>query len=394
MLTIRQLFLQYQAQTSGFPLAVEIERAEGVYLFGSNGEKYLDLISGISVSNIGHRHPAVLRAIHEQLEKYLHVMVYGEYVQLPQVKLAEKLVQNLSSTLNCVYFVNSGTEATEGAMKLAKRYTGRAEIISCINAYHGSTQGALSLMGSEIYKQGYYPLIPSVKNIRFNSFQDLDNITDQTAAVFVEPVQGEAGVISPVDGYLEAIRQRCNETGTLLVFDEIQTGFGRTGKLFAFQKFNIFPDIILIAKGMGGGMPIGAFIASKSIMECLTENPVLGHITTFGGHPVSCVASLASLNVLLESTIISTVQKKEKLFLELLVHPKIREVRSNGLLLAIELGSFEAVQSVIKLCIEKGVLVDWFLFCNTAIRVAPPLTISDEEIKKAVEVILSTLSTI
>lgn len=394
MNTLRQSFFQHQAQTSAFPLAVEIERAEGVYLYGSKGEKYIDLISGISVSNLGHRHPVVISAIKEQLDKYLHVMVYGEYIQSPQVKLAELITSYLPVSLDCVYFVNSGAEAVEGAMKLAKRHTNRYEIVSCNNAYHGSTQGALSLMGSEIYKKGYHPLIPEVKNIRFNSFDDLEFITEKTAAFFIEPVQGEAGVLSPSSGYLEAVRKRCDKTKTLLVFDEIQTGFGRTGSLFAFQKFGVTPDILLIAKAMGGGMPLGAFVSSKHIMNVLQDNPVLGHITTFGGHPVSCAASIAALNIVSDSELLNGVNEKEIEFLKQLKHPRIKEVRSNGLLIAMDLGSFECVQKVIHYCTQNGLLVDWFLFCNTAIRIAPPLTISKQEIIQSVEIIIRALNSI
>ncbi len=387
-LSQRQLFLQHLAQTTDFPMGLEIVKAEGSYLFDPNGKKYLDLISGISVSSIGHRHPKVVKAIKDQVDAYLHLMVYGEYIQSPQVKLAQKLSEVLGKGFESTYFVNSGSEANEGAMKLAKRATGRTEIISMNKAYHGSTQGVLSIIGDEEFKRGFRPLLPGTKSIQFNSIEDLEQITTKTAAVMVEPVQGEAGYIPPADGYLMALRQKCKETGALLIFDEVQTGFGRTGKLFAHQHYNVKPDIITLAKGMGGGMPIGAFIASKKLMDHFKENPILGHITTFGGHPVSCAASLACLSVILDDKLPAGVPKKEKLFRKLLVHPKIKEVRGKGLMLAVQLDTFENVQTVIAHCLDNGVISDWFLFCDNAIRLSPPLNIAEEDIKLACKVLL------
>jgi acetylornithine/succinyldiaminopimelate/putrescine aminotransferase len=389
----RELFLKYVAQTSDAPLMLEIEKAEGMYMYTPAGKKIMDLISGISVSDVGHRHPKVVEAIKNQADKYLHLMVYGEFIQSPQTELAQKICEQLPENLSSVYFTNSGSEANEGALKLAKRFTGRREIIACKNAYHGSTQGVLSIIGGEYFKQGYEPLLPETKNIHFNSFEDLNVITSKTACVIVEPVQAEAGVISPTNGYLEALRKRCNETGTLLIFDEIQTGFGRTGELFAFQKFGVIPDILTIAKGMGGGMPIGAFIASKEIMHVLTHNPVLGHITTFGGHPVSCAASKACLDVIIENQLYKYVKEKEERFLKQLKHPLIKEIRSNGLLIAVQFENYEFNKKVIDTCIENGLLTDWFLFNDSSMRIAPPLIITNEEIDWACEIILKSIST-
>jgi acetylornithine/succinyldiaminopimelate/putrescine aminotransferase len=388
----RELFLKYVAQTSDAPLMLEIEKAEGMYMYTPAGKKIMDLISGISVSNVGHRHPKVVEAIKNQADKYLHLMVYGEFIQSPQTELAQSICKLLPANLSSVYFTNSGSEANEGALKLAKRFTGRREIIAFKNAYHGSTQGVLSIIGGEYFKQGYEPLLPETKNIHFNSFEDLNVITSKTACVIVEPVQAEAGVISPINGYLETLRKRCNETGTLLIFDEIQTGFGRTGELFAFQKFGVMPDILTIAKGMGGGMPIGAFIASKEIMHVLTHNPVLGHITTFGGHPVSCAASKACLDVILENQLFKYVKEKEERFLKQLKHHLIKEVRSNGLLIAVQFENYEFNKKVIDTCIENGLLTDWFLFNDSSMRIAPPLIITNEEIDWACEIILKSIS--
>lgn len=392
MLSHKQLFLLNTAQTSNFPRLLEIEKAEGCYLYNPEGKKYLDLVSGFAVSNIGHRHPNVIKAIHQQLEKYLHVTVYGEFVQAPQVNFAKKLTEVLPSNLSSVYFTNSGTEATEGALKLAKRHTNRSEIISFNGAYHGSTHGALSVMGNEYYKQAYRPLLPDINFINLNYFEDLERITSKTAAVIIEAIQGEAGVRVPNLTYIKALKLKCEQTGALLIFDEIQTGFGRTGKLFAFEHFDIVPDILLLAKGMGGGMPIGAFIASKEIMDTIKDNPILGHITTFGGHPVSCAAGLASLNTILDEDLIKDVAKKEALFKNLLIHPKIKEIRGLGLMLAIQLSSFNEVEHVSKKCIEQGVIIDWFLHCDTALRIAPPLTITADEIKFACKTILNVIS--
>lgn len=362
-----------------------------MYLYDHSGKSYMDLVSGFAVSNIGHRHPRVVQAIKGQADKYLHLTVYGEYVQSPQVRFAEKLSSVLPASLSSVYFVNSGAEATEGAMKLAKRFTGRSEIIACRNSYHGSTQGALSVMGNEYYKQAYRPLLPGIRFIEFNNLHDLEQINSETAAIIIETIQGEAGVRVPDPEYMWALRKRCDETGTLLILDEIQTGFGRTGKLFGFENFNIKPDILLLAKGMGGGMPIGAFISSIEIMSVLQENPILGHITTFGGHPVSCAAGLANLEVILEENLYKDVADKESLFKKYLQHPEIKEIRGKGLMLSIQLSSFEQVEHVSKYCSGKGIIIDWFLHCDTAMRIAPPLIISEEEIKLACKIILEAL---
>jgi len=391
MLTLRQTFLSHNAQTTNFPLLLEFERAEGVYLYDPKGKPYLDLISGIGVSNLGHGNKRVIQAIKDQAEKYMHLMVYGEYVQSPQVKFAEKLISLLPDTLNSVYFVNSGAEALEGSMKLAKRYTNRREVIACHNAYHGSTHGALSVMGNEEFKQAYRPLLPGVKFIHFNEPDELKNITNQTACVIVETVQGEAGIRVPDRSYLQALRDRCTATGTLLILDEIQAAMGRTGKLFAFEHFGIVPDILMLAKALGGGMPIGAFIASKAIMDSLKENPILGHITTFGGHPVCCAAGLAALAVLIDEDLIASVESKSNLFKELLVHPAIKEIRGKGLMLAIELESFDFNKKVIDQCITDGVITDWFLHCSNSMRIAPPLIINEDQIRFACKVILDAI---
>ncbi|MCH7400263.1 aspartate aminotransferase family protein [Belliella kenyensis] len=387
----RQLFLSHLAQTTDFPLLIEIEKAEGVYMYGAHGEKYIDLISGIGVSNVGHRHPKVLSAIHEQLDKYLHLMVYGEYVQSPQTLLAKALSDTLPSSLNNVYLVNSGSEAVEGALKLAKRYTNRREIISCVNAYHGSSQGALSIGGNEIFKRSYRPLLPGVRNIEFGSIAQLTHITTDTAAIILETVQGEAGIRIADSSYFQALRRRCDETGTLLVLDEIQAGFGRTGKFWAFEHYGIVPDILVCAKGMGGGMPIGAFIADKEVMAVFKNNPLLGHITTFGGHPVSAAASLATIKVILEERLIEEVDNKAELFKSLLIHPRIKGIRNKGLMMAVEFDSFDVLKPIIDHAIANGVITDWFLFCDDAMRIAPPLTISNDQIKEACDIILRAI---
>lgn len=392
MLTHRQLFLNHLAQTSSTPLMIEIEKAEGIYLYGPDDKKYIDLISGISVSNLGHRHPNVVNAIKEQVDKYMHLMVYGEYVQSPQTKLAKALTDNLPPQLNSCYFVNSGSEAVEGALKLAKRYTGRTEIISMHNAYHGSSHGALSIMGNEDFKTNYRPLLPNVRQINYNQPADLNLITTKTACVVVETIQGEAGAVISDEGYLKALRDRCTEVGALLILDEIQCGFGRTGSLFAFEQYNIVPDILLLAKGMGGGMPIGAFISSQPIMNCFTNNPVLGHITTFGGHPVSCAAALATLNTLLQENLITEVAEKEALIRNLLVHPKIKGIRGKGLLLAAEFDNYDTNKKIIDRCIELGVITDWFLFADNCLRIAPPLIITEQEIKQSCTIILQAIN--
>lgn len=391
MSNLRQQFLQYLAQTSDMPMAIEITHADGNYMYGPNEKKYLDLISGIGVSNLGHNHPEIKKAIKDQLDAHMHVMVYGEFIQSPQVKLASELCAVLPEKLNSVFFVNSGSEAVEGALKLTKRYTGRTEIISCKNAYHGSTHGALSIIGSEDWKNSFRPLLPDTRSINFNNWDDLNFITEKTACVIIEPVQGEAGVRIANDFYLEALRKKCNETGTLLIFDEIQSGFGRTGKRFAFEHYNVIPDILLLGKALGGGMPLGAFISSNEIMQVLQTNPVLGHISTFGGHPVCCAASLAALNILNTTKLIEEVGEKGELFKSLLIHPNIKEVRGVGLMMAVELSDFDYVQKVIQKCITKGLITDWFLFNDCSIRIAPPLTITKEEIEWASKAILDSL---
>jgi acetylornithine/succinyldiaminopimelate/putrescine aminotransferase len=405
-LTTRQLFLQHVAQTSEFPLCLEIERAEGVFIYDKQGKSYLDLISGIGVSNVGHRHPQVLAAIQQQLDQYLHLMVYGEYIQSPQVRLAQALAEQLTTLhtrmsaqspllvppINQIYFTNSGTEAIEGAMKLAKRYTGRTEIISCFNAYHGASQGALSLSGSENFKQQFRPLLPDIRQINHGYLSDLEKITKKTSAVIIEVVSAEAGIRLAPAGYFEALRRRCDEVGALLVFDEIQTGFGRTGTFWAFEGVSTYPDVLVAAKGMGGGMPIGAFMANEERLGVFKNNPILGHITTFGGHPVSCAASLATFQVILEEKLVEKVAAKAELFVQLLQHQSIREVRQAGLLMALEFQDFDELKPIIDACINRGLITDWFLFCDNSMRIAPPLTISEAEIEQACAIILEVLS--
>lgn len=391
-MTQRELFLKHVAQTSNAPLALEIVKAEGCTLLDINGKAYIDLIAGISVCNVGHRHPRVINAIKQQLDAYMHIMVYGEMVESPQVQYAKLLTDHLPSSLNAVYFTNSGTEATEGAMKLAKKITGRTQIIGFKNSYHGSTQGALSVMGDEYWRNAFRPLLPDVLHLNYNSFDDLNCITAQTACVIAETIQAEAGIIPPQNHWLTALRNRCTETGTLLILDEIQAGFGRTGGLWGFQQFDVVPDIVLLGKALGGGMPLGAFIADKQLMDAFTDNPVLGHITTFGGHPVSCAAGMAAMKVLLEEEWINEVKVKESLFRSLLIHPKIKAVRSNGLWLAVEFESFEINKKIIDACIEAGVFTDWFLFASNCMRIAPPLTITENEINNACKIILEVLN--
>lgn len=387
----RQLFLQHLGQTSESPLALEIERAEGAYMYDKDNKAYLDLISGIGVSTIGHRHPKVVEAIKDQVDRHLHLMVYGEFVTAPQVQLAHAITQTLPDSLDNVFLVNSGSEATEGALKLAKRHTGRSKILSCSDAYHGATTGALALAGGDSLKAPFLPLLPDTHQIGFGSQADLAQIDNQTAAVIIETVQGEAGVRQADTSYFEALRARCTETGALLIFDEVQCGFGRTGKFWAFEHYGVTPDILLCAKGMGGGMPIGAFISSKAIMHDLTHDPILGHITTFGGHPVSAAASLATLKVLQSENLIDQVAEKEALFLSLLKHEQIRGVRSKGLMMAVAFDSFELLDMIIHQLLEDGILSDWFLFCDNAMRIAPPLTITEAEIKMACNKILQAI---
>ncbi|HXD76755.1 MAG TPA: aspartate aminotransferase family protein [Puia sp.] len=387
----RGLFLRHLAQTSPNPLALQIERAEGLYLFDEKGKPYLDLIGGISVCNTGHRHPKVLAAIREQLDRYLHLMVYGELIQTPQVRYAALLASKLPPALNSVYFTNSGAEATEGAMKLAKRVTGRTEIVAFRHSYHGSTQGALSVMGDEYWRNAFRPLLPGIYHEDYNDPRAMAAITSRTACVILETVQAERGVVAPDREWLAQLRQRCRDTGALLVLDEIQVGFGRTGSLWGFEQFGIVPDILLLGKALGGGLPLGAFISDASLMARLADQPVLGHITTFGGHPLSCAAGLASMETLLASDWISAVPQKEGLFRELLVHPAIRAVRSRGLLMAVEFAGAQENKRIIDTCIRRGLLTDWFLFAPECMRIAPPLPIGDEEIRAACGIILSAI---
>ncbi len=383
MSTYRQLFLKHIGQTSPAPMMLEIVKAEGVWLYGAGGEKYMDLISGVSVSNTGHCHPHVVRAIKEQADTYLHLMVYGEFIESPQVRYAEKLCSLLPQELNSCYFVNSGSEAVEGALKLAKRYTGRPGIVTFENAYHGSTHGALSVQGSEVYKNAFRPLLPGVRIASFNSGDALDLIDFNTACVISEPVQAEAGIVYPENGFLTKLRKRCSETGALLIFDEVQTGFGRLGKMFAFEKFEVKPDILLLAKALGGGLPLGAFISSGKIMSSMTFDPPLGHITTFGGHPLCCAAGLASLDVILTEKLAGDAERKSDLIKSLLVHKSIDEIRGDGLLLAVEMNDSTKAAYAVAHAPEYGIVLDYFLFCNSAFRIAPPLTITDDEIRYA-----------
>jgi len=382
MISNRQLFLQYIAQTSDFPLMLEVERAEGIFLYDPRGKEYIDLIAGVSVSNLGHRHPAVVKAVKEQADKHMHLMVYGEYVQAPQIRLAALLASQMPGNLNSVFFVNSGSEATEGALKLAKRYTGKPEIVAFKNAYHGSTQGALSIIGSEAYSNAFRPLLPGIRHLDFNDHSQLEQISVNTACVVIEPIQAEAGVVVPAKGFLQKLRRKCDETGALLVFDEAQTGFGRTGSLFAFRQYEVIPDILLLAKSLGGGLPLGAFIASGELMSAFRNNPSLGHITTFGGHPLSCAAGLAALQVLLESRLTDEVHEKEQVIRSCLSGPPIREIRGKGLLLAVQLDNHEQVNKVISRALEEGIVLDWFLFCDSALRIAPPLIITVEQLRE------------
>lgn len=387
MISQRQLFLNHVAQTSDFPLMLEIERAEGITLYDKHGKAYIDLISGIGVSNVGHCHPRVVEAVVKQASTYMHLMVYGEFVQTPQIQLAKALTDTLPDTLNNVYLVNSGSEAIEGALKLAKRYTGRREIISFKNAYHGSSHGALSVGGSEVFKRAFRPLLPGIRQIEFGNTEELQAINEDIAAVLVETVQGEAGVRVADSAYFKELRQKCHQSGTLLILDEIQCGFGRTGKFWAFEHYEIIPDMMVSAKAMGGGMPIGAFIASEEIMSVLKNNPVLGHITTFGGHPVSAAASLAALNVIIDQDLLSDVEEKANLFKEQLIHPAIKSIRNKGLMMAVGFESFEILKPIIDRAIDLGVITDWFLHCDKAMRIAPPLIISTDEIHQACQII-------
>jgi acetylornithine/N-succinyldiaminopimelate aminotransferase len=385
----REIFFRHLGQTSAAPLALEIVRAEGVYLFDASGKKYLDAIGGISVCNTGHRHPDVVRAIRDQTDRFLHIMVYGELIQSPQVEYAFLLASHLPATLQSVFFTNSGTEATEGAMKLAKRTTGRMEIAGFERAYHGSTQGALSLMGDEYWRSAFRPLLPGIIRLRYNHTEDLEQITEKTACIIAETVQAENGVIKPAVAWMRALRKKADDTGALLILDEIQTGFGRTGSLWGFEQYGVVPDIILLGKALGGGLPLGAFISSKTLMDSFTDQPVLGHITTFGGHPLSCAAGFAAMKVLFDENLIAQVAEKEKLFHQLLVHPSIKAIRSAGLLMAVEFENFQTNKRIIDACIGDGLLTDWFLFASNCLRIAPPLTISFSEIGEICRIILS-----
>ncbi len=390
----REIFYQKVAQTTSSPIGIEIADAQGCYMYSPDGKRYIDLISGVAVSNVGHCHPKVVAAVQEQASKYMHLMVYGEYIQSPQVQYAEMLTKLLPPTLNNIYYVNSGSEAVEGALKLAKRYTGRGEIIHTTNAYHGSTHGAISIMGNEEFRYAFRPLLPGTRAIRFNNFDDLEHITTQTACVILDPLQSENGLIVPAEGYMEKLRQRCTDTGTLLIFDEVQTGFGRTGSMFYLNK-TVTPDILIIAKAMGGGMPIGAFVSSKEIMNSLTYNPILGHITTFGGHPVSCAAALASLKVIAEEELWQNAEEKGRLFEEALKNnSKLTGIRRQGLFLACDLETEEIYWKLLDRFIDNGLVTDSFLYKLNSFRIAPPLTISDSETNEAIELIIKSLNEI
>jgi acetylornithine/succinyldiaminopimelate/putrescine aminotransferase len=390
----RQLFLQHIAQTSPEPIGLEIVNASGIYQNDVNGKTYIDLISGFGVANIGHSNPKVVEAVQKQAAEYMHLIVYGEFIEAPQVSYAKLLTDNLPLSLNSVYFTNSGAEATEGAMKLAKRVTGRSKIIAFNKSYHGSTQGALSLMGDEYFRNAFRPLLPDIHHFNYGSEETTNAIDEQTACIILETVQAESGVTKPAKEWIQAIRKKCNKTGTLLILDEIQAGFGRTGSLLAFEQFNIVPDILLLGKALGGGMPLGAFIADKSLMETLTHDPVLGHITTFGGHPVSCAAGKAALEVLLQNNFISTVKQKEEIMKAYLQHEKIVHLNVAGLWASVEFESFETNKKIIQKCIEKGLITDWFLFAPNRMRIAPPLIITEDELIDACKKIIEAIDEI
>ncbi|WP_340158251.1 aspartate aminotransferase family protein [uncultured Maribacter sp.] len=385
-------FLKYQAQTSPYPLGMEVSHAKGSYIYDTDGNQHLDFVAGVSACTLGHCHPQVIDAIKNQAEKYMHVMVYGEYAQSPATEYTKLLADQLPASLEVTYLVNSGTEAIEGALKLARRYTGRSEIIAAKSAYHGNTMGSLSLMDFEERKSVFRPLLPDVYHIKFNNEDDLEKITTKTACVILETIQGGAGFILPENGYLKKVKERCTEVGALLILDEIQPGFGRTGKLFAFEHYNCVPDILVIGKGMASGLPVGAFTASKEIMHTLSENPKMGHITTFGGNPVIAASSLATLNVLLNSSLIAAIFKKEQLFKNLLKHPKIKEVRGKGLMLALIMDSPETANELVLRAKDKHLILFWLLFENRAVRISPPITISELEIKEGCIIILALLN--
>lgn len=392
---LRKQFLEHVGQTSPSPMLVEVARAEGSFFYTPEGKRYFDLVAGVSVSNVGHANPAVVRAVQQQAADYMHVMVYGEMVERPQVEYARRIAELLPGDIDCVYFVNSGAEAVEVALKLAKRYTGRTELISMKRAYHGSTHGAMSMMGApegEEWKAEFRPLLPDVRSIRFNEFDDLKHITERTAGVLCEVVQGEAGVRLPNEEWLKALRARCTETGAMLIFDEIQTGMGRTGEMFAATKYGVTPDIVCLAKAFGGGMPLGGVASRRDILNAFTNNPCLGHITTFGGHPVCCAAGLAALNYLVDNRVVEDVERKGKMFEESVVrHPRVLEVRRSGLLLAVELGKAEYLYKLMDIFKEVGIMSDWFLYCDTAFRISPPLTITESEIEECCTLIYTAL---
>lgn len=390
-MSLRNNFLQHIAQTSPAPIGLEMERAEGIYIYDTDGKAYMDMISGFSVANIGHSHPKVIEAVQQQAAKYMHLIVYGEYIQQPQVAYAKMITDLLPASLNCIYFTNSGTEATEGALKLAKRVTNRSQIICFNKAYHGSTQGALSVMGDEYFRNAFRPLLPDILHLDFNSPEAIDAISDNTACVILETVQAEAGIVKPTAEWITAIRKKCDEHCALLILDEIQAGFGRTGCLWAFEQYNIVPDVLLLGKALGGGMPLGAFIADKKLMDTFTYDPVLGNITTFGGHPVSCAAGKAALEVLLDGNYIAGVKPKEAIMMNLIQHPAIVTRRNSGLWMALEFDSFATNHSIIKKCIEKGLITDWFLFNDKSLRIAPPLIITEQELERMCKVIVESI---
>jgi acetylornithine/succinyldiaminopimelate/putrescine aminotransferase len=389
--TIRDIFFAHQAQTTAQPIGLEVKKARGSYIIDKKNKKYLDFVAGVSACTLGHSHPKVIRAVRRQMRKYLHVMVYGEFVQEEPAQLVKLLADQLPEKLSCIYLTNSGTEGIEGALKLAKRATGRHSIISAINAYHGNTQGAMSVMGYEERKRAYRPLIPGTSFIQFNDKEDLEKIDERTAAVILETIQGGAGFITPNKNYMKAVRKRCDEVGALLILDEIQPGMGRTGKLFAFEHYDIVPDIFVTGKGLGGGFPVGAFCASKELMGLLQDKPILGHITTFGGHPVIAAACHATLKTLLNSNLIAQTLEKEQLIREQLQHREIKEIRGKGLMLAIILSSPELAKQVVKIALDRGLLLFFLLFENRAIRITPPLTISKKELKKGCDIIVNIL---
>jgi len=391
---LKEDFFKYQAQTSSQPLALEISKASGTYVYDTKGKSYLDFIAGVSANTLGHNHPKVSEAIKNQVDCYTHVMVYGEFIQQPQVNLCKLLAENLPDSLNTVYLTNSGTEATEGALKLAKRFTGRSEIIAAKNGYHGNTQGAMSVCGAEEQNSAFRPLIPGIQFIEFNNILDLDKITSKTAAVILETIQGGAGFIEPKNNYLQKVKLACENVGALLILDEIQTGVGRTGKFYGFENYNVIPDILVTGKGLGGGMPIGAFITSNQLMSCLKQNPKLGHITTFGGHPVIAAAALATLTELFNSNLIEQTVQKEALIRKLLVHPLITEIRGKGLMLAAIVESSEIASEIILKCLNKGLLLFWLLFEEKAMRITPPLTVSEDEICEGCAIIIEVMNEI